>query len=70
MNKSEIALYFRESLQCTEFLIETGCLGTYKVEYIERLRNLKSKNPGHCVFYSKFKNDLRTKLECLKVILT
>ena len=41
MNKSEIALRLCKALQCTKIFIKIDCMGTYNVEYTEKLRNLK-----------------------------
>ena len=44
---------FREALQCTNIFIKIDCLGTYNVEWTEKMRSLKLQSPGGCVFYDK-----------------
>ena len=41
-------------------LIEIGCLGTYIVEYREKLKNLKFQNPGGLCLLQPVKNALYT----------
>ena len=49
LNKYEIDLQLCKVPQCMKFFIEIGCLVLLK------LRNLKFKNPGDCVFYIQLK---------------
>ena len=70
VDKSEIALCFAKRLNIRCFFIKRDCFGNYNLEYTKKIRNLKLQYPGGFCLLRQYKYALRTKLKCLKVILT
>ena len=47
-----------EAAQCTKFLVNIDCFGTYNGEEEKNNKKIKTSTPGGCAFYDKLNIDL------------